>query len=442
MQTVRVYENNRLNIYKDIKYDLEDSLHSLINKYDSSLSSDQVRVAAGKSVFNDLSTKVQTALFYGSAISIYNYMLNLTVIYKSRCAKQWSQFKLNADSRKHFSWLKNLIEGKICNFSHEKQYIRITSIKCDKVADEFDHDQSLISLGIKDGSNIHVIIERQLNEIDTKIFLFIKSSSQIDVNKVCLSKYRTVETIKSMVNYKTGIPIAKQRIIFGRQELENEFTLAHYNIINKSTIHLDFTFNRGGGFDFSDINGDPSKFQWNSSAPKWRIAKAGLCLEGRCTNISCEAYKRSVIMNMGLPIIYQLGMTGQMRTTCPMCASYVKPITCGFNNCEWRFMGIKETSKGLERVMCDFKHVQNEYHRFNDDEKSLVSWSSLVIETKNSLKKNHLTNEDVCAFCLEEIEATTDINSKCAHKFHQYCLSISIQIKTECSFCKLSWMSA
>ena len=35
MQIIRVYENNRINTFKDIRYDIADNLKSLINKYDS-----------------------------------------------------------------------------------------------------------------------------------------------------------------------------------------------------------------------------------------------------------------------------------------------------------------------------------------------------------------------------------------------------------------------
>ena len=102
MQTVRVYQNNRLKSYQDVKYNLNDSLQSLINKYDSSLESDQFKVAVGKSVFNDLNIQVQTALFYGSVIFIYDYMLNLTIFYKSNSSGKLGQFELNIDSRKKF----------------------------------------------------------------------------------------------------------------------------------------------------------------------------------------------------------------------------------------------------------------------------------------------------------------------------------------------------
>mmetsp|Transcript_10183 Transcript_10183/g.8729 ORF Transcript_10183/g.8729 Transcript_10183/m.8729 type:complete len:100 (+) Transcript_10183:1234-1533(+) len=94
--------------------------------------------------------------------------------------------------------------------------------------------------------------------------------------------------------------------------------------------------------EFVDIeNQDKAKtHQWSTSAPKWRYATAdGLCLEGKCTNKSCEAFGKYVIINKGTgcyDLIYD-----EHSNKCPMCSQYVKATKCAFNNCTYRYTGIK-----------------------------------------------------------------------------------------------------
>lgn len=96
---------------------------------------------------------------------------------------------------------------------------------------------------------------------------------------------------------------------------------------------------RGGesvlGVNFVDVSNEAGfkKVEWANDAPAWRHAKHGLCLEGICKNISCEANGQQVIMPIGYKKFDLVADPSESTTICPMCFKYVEPQTCGFNNC-------------------------------------------------------------------------------------------------------------
>ena len=142
---------------------------------------------------------------------------------------------------------------------------------------------------------------------------------------------------------------------------------------------------RGGNSsaDFVDVSSEkgPQKIQFSENAPDWRRARSGLCLEGLCNNKKCEAYSQYVIMNMG-SVCYDIGLPND-KTKCPICDEYVKPITCAFNNCKFRYVGIKNTPNGLDRVRSDWKECDNNYYRFDPGEHGTADWSRIVLECQD-----------------------------------------------------------
>jgi len=198
-----------------------------------------------------------------------------------------------------------------------------------------------------------------------------------------------------------------------------------------------------GGCSFVDLTNDDKVkvFDWSKNAPWWRMAAPGLCLEGKCQNLNCEALDKWVIIPKGTGV-YDL-IYDDHTNQCPMCSSYVKVEKCAFNNCTYRYTGIKMQGDGkpAQKVTCQNEiGVGNHYKLFDPEIVGNANWTTLKIETK--ARYGGTGNEQVsCGLCTEPIIeglSSIEYKSDCSHSFHKECSqSLNESFSSDCVVCLL-----
>lgn len=192
-------------------------------------------------------------------------------------------------------------------------------------------------------------------------------------------------------------------LLFYGEFLDNDDKLSDFDIKSGSILNLiDVTRTTRNlnnfGLKFVDVTASDSLkcIQWSQTAPPWRRARQGLCLEGRCTNRKCNASDKKVIMSMGYTKFDLLSDSNANTTKCPVCKEYVSPTTCAFNNCWWRYEGLKDNkNKPPESCSNAWTWADDAYRRFDEETGENISWRRLILEAVRQLPSEQRNPKEV-----------------------------------------------
>jgi hypothetical protein len=115
----------------------------------------------------------------------------------------------------------------------------------------------------------------------------------------------------------------------------------------------------------------------------WRRFAPGLSLLGICINSECDAYQKEVIIPIGLKNFDVLTDADASTTICPKCKHYVETSKLGFNECQWRIYGKKQTRPSQAPISFSEDWIQTHgYALFEYGLQEGVTWRQLIVETR------------------------------------------------------------
>ncbi|UJR29399.1 hypothetical protein I4U23_010611 [Adineta vaga] len=174
-------------------------------------------------------------------------------------------------------------------------------------------------------------------------------------------------------------------LLFDGEVLNDENTLTDYNIQTNSVLEL-IDSNLVFKYVNLDVDNNFNRIELSSTGKSWLKVQPGLCFESQCTNSECDAYQHTVIVSVGYQK-FSMSDIDEKTSYCPICQKYVNPDKCAFNNCLWKFDGMKNFENGQrKRYSSDWKQADDAYYRFNDDDCPGIGWITLTFETKKLSK--------------------------------------------------------
>jgi hypothetical protein len=296
-------------------------------------------------------------------------------------------------------------------------------------------------LNIADNRDIFPILFKQEKDSCGPYQIFVRNYTGKDV-AFFVSNFNKIEDLGAQIEDKIGIPKNIQKLTFAGKLLENGRTLCDYNIQKDSTINLTTQILGGGereGSSFVDISNTAGKKEKGVGfdGPDYLTICCGLNIEGKCTNSLCRANGKTVIHQVGMHVFDLI--LQQHNVKCPICKKWIKPVTCGFYKCEYKYTGIKKERASFPPIKVHApawtKTSPTKYEYYDPRKSRVVQWINLKILTRDFTGQSPKTQS--CGICQEKIGGA---GRKCGHIYHKHCIHALPKVfnfKGGCLFCGL-----
>ncbi|GMF13658.1 unnamed protein product [Phytophthora lilii] len=237
----------------------------------------------------------------------------------------------------------------------------------------------------------------------------------------------TVANLKLKIQEIEGIPVHEQILAFNNSRLDDCCLLAPCCIKKRSIVYLALKLNRV--FLPSNVSSETCRglTQVNNdlnNVPRWRIASEGLNIEGECTNRTCVAFHQMIIHSFHFES-FNLVLGGSIL--CPVCHFSVKPITCGYYNCAWKYEGIRKR----DGVSVTSPWTDTKESTYQNVSPGCAQWRSLliVVKRRNAFGTTKLTSyssdpvckDDICVICWTTFWYVAITTAPCGHRLHRFC---------------------